>query len=321
MKRWISFVLPLAGLALFAVIVQRTGVDQIVAVFRSADLTRLAFAPVLVGAIVVLRGLRWRIIMGGVGLDYSLSRATTVWAIGFFAAAVTPAKAGDAVRAFYVRADTNRSFGEAFLTVFVDRLWDLMFILASGLVTILVFSHRYAEVPSLWLVVAVTIVIGLVAILVTKRSLMIRLLKPLFGALVPDSYKNRFSLNFHSFYDSLQDYARPGRRHVGVLGITLVSWGLIFTLAWYIADLLGIDVSLSFIFLIMPIVTLVELVPVSVSGLGTREATVMYFFSAIGLANVEAVGFSIAYLIVGTYLTSLLGFIFWLRHPIRLRGQ
>ena len=112
-----------------------------------------------------------------------------------------------------------------------------------------------------------------------------------------------------------------GRHLLGVLLLTLVSWSLIFTFAWYIADVLRIDVPLSYIFLIMPIVTLVELVPVSVSGLGTREATVIYFFSVVGLGSVEAVGFSIAYLIVGTYLTSLVGFFFWLRNPIRLRGQ
>ncbi len=321
MRRVLSFTLPAIGLVLFAVIVQRTGVGRITAVFRSADPLGLALAPLLVIVIMMIRGLRWRVIMRGVGIDYSFWRATAVWTVGFFASSVTPAKAGDAVRAFYVRADTNRSFGEAFLTVFVDRLWDLLFVLGSGLLTVLVFSRHYAQIPSLWLVMAVALFIAAIAVVATNRPMMKRLLRPLFGALVPETYRERFALNFHSFYDSLQSYARH-RGRIAVVGLmTLVCWALIFTLAWYIARVLGIDVPLRYVFLIMPIVTLVELVPISVSGLGTREATVIYFFSVIGLDRVEAVGFSIAYLLIGTYLMSVVGFILWLRHPIELRGR
>jgi len=311
----------MAGLALFAFIVWKTGVRQILDVFAAADPVRLALSPLFILLIMIVRGIRWRVIMRGVGIDYSVARATAVWTIGFFASAVTPAKAGDAVRAFYVRADSGRSFGEAFLTVFVDRLWDLLFVLGGGLITLVVFSRRYIEIPSFWLVIGATLMIAAVAVVATNRTAMKKLLQPLFGLLVPAQYKERFSLNFHSFYDSLQSYRGQGARHLTVFLMTLLCWALIFTFAWFIADLLGIDVSVGYVFLIMPIVTLVELVPISVSGLGTREATVIYFFSVIGLGSVEAVGFSISYLILGTYLTALIGFFLWLKNPIQLHGD
>ena len=55
---------------------------------------------------------------------------------------------------------------------------------------------------------------------------------------------------------------------------TLLCWALIFTLAVYVARILSIPVRAGFIVLIMPIVTLVELIPFSIAGLGTRDATV-----------------------------------------------
>jgi hypothetical protein len=70
----------------------------------------------------------------------------------------------------------------------------------------------------------------------------------------------------------------------------------------------------------MPMVTLVEIIPVSVSGIGTREATVIFFFSAVGIGSAQAVAFSVGYLIAGTYLTALAGFIAWLANPAKL-GQ
>ena len=96
---------------------------------------------------------------------------------------------------------------------------------------------------------------------------------------------------------------------------------LIFCLAVYVARLLSLPVSAGYVALIMPVVTLVELIPFSVSGLGTRDATVIYFFAVVGAGAAEAVGFSIVYLLIGTYLTALAGFFLWLRHPVKWRAE
>ena len=54
---------------------------------------------------------------------------------------------------------------------------------------------------------------------------------------------------------------RRKRRAVVMAFLTLMGWSLIFLLAVYVARLLAIPVHASFIVLIMPIVTLVELIP------------------------------------------------------------
>lgn len=318
MRSALSLLLPLIGLALFVVIVAGTGVDRIVEVFRSADPRAMALTPLIIVLILFMRGVRWRLILRGLGVDMPLGRATAVWCIGFFASSVTPAKSGDALRAVYVRRDSGRSYGEAFLSVFVDRLWDLIFILLAGIITVPIFSRRYTEMPSAWIVVGSAVALGAVIYAGTQRGVMQRLLRPLFGILVPQRFRAAFSLNFHSFYDGLRAYAGAGAHHLAVALLTLVCWGLIFLLAWVIAWAMHINVSFAFIALIMPIVTLAELLPVSISGLGTREATVVYFFAAVGVGRAPAVGFSIAYLLIGTYLTALIGFLLWLRHPVRL---
>ncbi len=318
MRKILSFLLPFLGLSLFVYIVGRTGLDNITGIIRDADARLLPLAPVLVVAIILVRGLRWRILMRVVDIDYSLWRSAKVWTIGFFAASVTPAKAGDTLRAFYVREDTGRTFGEAFLTVFIDRMWDLMFVLALGVVSVLVFSRFYMEIPSGWIVLTASLGIAVCVYLATRRALMRRLLKPMFDALVPNKYKETFSLNFNTFYDSLALYRHDRGAMVLAFLLTVLVWALVFLLAYYITVLFGIDVDLKYVVLIMPIVTLVELIPISVSGLGTRDATVIYFFSVVGISSAAAVGFSIGYLFIGTYLTALAGFLMWLRHPVKL---
>lgn len=321
MRRWLSILLPFIGLAMFAYIVARTGPDKILAMFEYADRPLLLISPVFLFAIVLLRGIRWRYLMRVLDIEYSLARSCTVWTIGFFASAVTPGKVGDAVRALYVNNETRATFGEAILTVFIDRLWDLVTILVAGMVTVILFSHYYIEVPSVWILVGGALAVIAVIYMMLRRNLVRRVLKPLFNIFVPERYKDRLSMSFHSFYDSLHAYRRSAREVTVVMALTLVSWGVIFLFAYYVTRLLRIDVSPGYMVLIMPIVTLVELLPVSVSGLGTRDATVIYFFSLVGVPSAAAVGFSIAYVLIGTYVVALLGFAFWLRNPIGLGGD
>jgi uncharacterized protein (TIRG00374 family) len=316
MKKTLSILMPLVGLSIFAWIVLRTGPDRILAILADMDRGMLIWAPFLIVAIALARGLRWWYVMRCVGIHYGLRRSTMVWMIGFFGSAITPAKAGDAIRAVYVRNDTGRSMGEALLTVFVDRLWDLGFILMAGIVSAVVFSRRYIAIPSAPLLLAGVVLIAFAAIVMTRRNVVRAFLKPLFSVLVPARQREGLAANFHTFYDALRVYGSDRRRALAMAGMTLLGWALIFLLAVYVARLLRIPVDAGYIVLIMPIVTLVELIPFSISGLGTRDATVMYFFAAVGVGSAEAVGFSIAYVLLGTYLTALVGYTLWLRSPI-----
>jgi hypothetical protein len=320
MKKWISLLLPLVGLAIFAWIVRGTGVTRILETYRQIDPKRLIIFPFFTVFVLAIRGYRWWLLLRLVGIPYSMWRSTVVWAIGFFAASVTPGKVGDAVRALYVARETGRGFGESFLTVFMDRLMDLVVVLVFGVVTVFIFSSRHTDVPSFWLIIAASAGILALVYFVLHRSLMRKFFGPVFKMLTPAKYRGQLSAEVASFYDSLGLYARHWKVTACAALLTFVFWAGIVVLAYTVARTLGIAVSFGYIALIMPIVTVVELIPVSVSGIGTREATVIFFFSAVGIGSAEAVAFSVGYLIAGTYLTALAGFIAWLANPAKL-GQ
>jgi len=99
LKKLLTALMPLVGLSIFAVIVYRTGFHRIMATLTAINPRDLVWAPLLVLAIMLVRGARWHYVIRSLGIEYGLARSATVWAIGFFASSVTPAKAGDAVRA------------------------------------------------------------------------------------------------------------------------------------------------------------------------------------------------------------------------------
>jgi uncharacterized protein (TIRG00374 family) len=320
MSRWLSYILPFIGLAIFIYIISGTGVGNILETFRNVNPLHLIPFPIFTLFILLIRGFRWQVLLRMVGIPYTMWRSTAVWSIGFFAAAITPGKVGDAIRVLYVSKDTEKNFGECFLTVFIDRLMDLVTVVLFGMVTTVLFSYYYIEIPSLWIIFLAIFGFFVLLLAAMSRRLMRKIIRPIFNILVPKKYKDQMSLNFNSFYDSLKMYIKKWKGTLYVLILTFMYWALVFCLAWYVTYMLKIEISLGYLFIIMPMVTLVELIPISISGLGTREAAAIYFFSVVGISSAYAVSFSITYLIMGTYLTSFVGFIFWLRNPVKLRG-
>jgi len=134
MRRWLSTGLPAVGFVLFAVLLWRSDPKQILANMANIPPHRLLAFPLITLLIIWIRGLRWRILLQIQGIAYSQRRAAEVWTIGFFASAVTPGKLGDAVRACYVSREKGRDFGESFLSVFVDRLLDMLVILVMSII-------------------------------------------------------------------------------------------------------------------------------------------------------------------------------------------
>jgi uncharacterized protein (TIRG00374 family) len=321
MKRWVPLVLPVIGLGIFVWIIRGIGVGNVVDTFRGVDPRKLLIFPPFTAFILLMHGLRWQYLMRMIGVDYSLWRSTMVWAIGFFGASVTPAKVGDALRAYYLSQDTDRSFAESFLTVVIDRLLDVIVMLVFGVVAVFVFSYYYIHLPSVWIVIVGTAAIFVLIYLLLHRQLMKKLLGPFFRTLAPAKYREELSLHFNSFYDALAVYLRGWKRTSVGFVYTLLFWAAVALLAYMVVRILDIDVSLRYIILMLPMMALVEIIPISISGLGTREAAVIYFFSVVGIGSTKAVAFSLMYLFMGTYLVAFVGLVAWLAMPSRLRRK
>ncbi len=316
MPKWVSYLLPMVGIVLFVYILAVTGPARILATVQEIDPWSLLIFPLFTFAIILIRGLRWWYILRILKIDYPFWRCCYIWTIGFFASAVTPGKLGDAVRSFYVSRDTSRNLGDGFLTVFIDRLMDLVVILVFSMISVIVFSHAYIQLSSAWVFLLASVLVLAAIALTLKRALMRALLAPLFRFFVPQRFRDRMSAGFHSFYDSLDAFLRVRWPTLGVLALTVAYWLLVFVLVYCITRALGLNVSLSYITLVIPIVTIVEFLPISISGLGTREAALIYFLGVIGITRPEAVAFSLVYLLFGTYATALVGLLFWLRSPV-----
>jgi len=305
------------GIAVFLVILVNLDTRAILTALLSVNYYYLIAALLVNGLIVVIKAKKWKIIVDSIRSGFSLWQSIIGFLVGFSLSTLTPAKVGDAARFLYVRNESCTT-GMALSTVVIDRIIDLVLLFAFGIIAMIAFSIiRGVEILSggLLLVLAGAIVFGIYAI--SRKNYMEKILRPFFGVFVPPRYRNQVSGYFNDFYSGLEQFLASPGKVIRCLVAGIVSWLLAVVYAVLLGMSIGIDVG-YYMFLVIPIISVVDLLPISVSGIGTRDATLLYLFGIIGIAPETVVAFSILYLVFSYWFIALVGLLFWFLYPVPL---
>jgi glycosyltransferase 2 family protein len=106
---------------------------------RTWELVRSASPALLLAAFVVyyltfpLRSLRWSLVLRNVGTHVKYGDATEILFLSWFVNCLVPAKLGDLYRAYLLRASYAASISKTVGTIFLERVADLVVILALAL--------------------------------------------------------------------------------------------------------------------------------------------------------------------------------------------
>jgi len=302
--------LALIGIALFLYILFSIGPIAVVESLVKLDLFLFAFVVMLLPPILLLKGFKQQILVNCLHKKISLAESTKIWLIGFFFATITPAKAGDFLRALYLRNSVGLNFGAGLVVTAVERIFDLLFLFLAALLGLIVFSLHYGIDKSIVFVLSFFLIIFLIGLFVlTRKKWVAFLLKPVFNFLLPEKFREKSRVGFDDFYGAMQAMVKRKKLIAAVAALTIGSWLLIIVQFFLIAASLHLPVSFQFILSVMPAILLIEVLPISFAGIGTRDATAIFFLSFAAVSAAESVSFSLTILAMNL-LTALIGVIF-----------
>ena len=313
----LSRLLPVFGVILFVYIILNSHPTKLLQAVSGINPFYMAVALPFSAVILCMKGLKWRMIMRISGIDYPLKSSIRVWSIGMFAGIVTPGRIGDLIRAFYLNKQ-HKSFGRCVSTVIIDRIIDISIIFVFAIAGILLFSGMlghsvYMEVM-LFFMVAYFIVLYAAA----KKNLTGFMLRPIYGFFFSGKHRKKLSAGFNDFYDTVAMMRKNMAGTLLVCALTLLIWAVSVFQIQLVALSLGIKLDYFFLLAIMSMAVMIELVPVSVSGMGTRDAFFIFALGNIGIVREYAVVFSIFYLFI-YWLTAAVGLVFWFREPVKIK--
>jgi uncharacterized protein (TIRG00374 family) len=269
---------------------------------------------------LALKGYKWRVLVKTYSVDFPLLKAISYWLIGFVIGIITPGRMGDMARSYYLKG--RLPLGKALTTVIVDRVLDvfvLFFLSIFGIIsfiTLYTFEFTYSPFLLLFSVILPGFIIMLY--ILSRKEFVVRLVRPFFKRIVSEKYKKGATKIFHDFYSGLNILKKKKTSVIYSFLVAIFSWLLIFFQTYVLSLSLNVGLSLVFIASILPVITLLDILPISFSGIGTRDAAMIFFFSFISLSAETAVFFSLLILVFNYFISATIGFILWVKNPIKL---
>jgi hypothetical protein len=262
----------------------------------------------LLGVIFVLgiKSYRWRLLIQNEGASYSAYKGFAAYMASDAVGIVTPGRIGEIARLYYLREESDISFYSAFKTIVSDRIFDFTMLGWFGLSGMMFYFKTFGDHPGLYYALGVLLLVVL-AYVVTIRFLAFIL-----------RYKKVSRLPVIRFiYESFLAVTRKQAFRMWL--ITILAYFMYFGFSWLIMISLHLTPSYMDVVFIMSIMSLSTIIPLSVAGFGTREATLVLLFSYYGLASETAISFSLMHFTAFFLWGGLIGLVFWILMPISIQ--
>jgi hypothetical protein len=308
--------LKLLGIILFVFILTKIDLNSFFRLLKNINVFYFILAAFMAAPILIIKAYRWNYIKRTQKIDYRLSDSILMYGSGLYIGLLTPGRIGDFIKVIYLKNDGN-STGKSFVSVFVDRLADISFLFLVGYFGMFFFS-QYLKQQIIFITLLVAFSFIILFMLFIKRKFFKKLTKKLFNFFIPNKHKEKIKINFNEFY---YDLRKIRLKTIGVVFfITIAGWIVYFIQMFLIAKSIGVDISFFTMALFSCIAGLITLIPVSISGIGTRDLMMIFLFSLIGIGKEYAVAVSILILSMNLVM-ALIGLFCWLKKPIKIKSE
>jgi uncharacterized protein (TIRG00374 family) len=270
------------SIGLLAVLFAQTDASSLLNALRRASLPWLGVAVTLYFVMILASAWRWNLLLAAQRVSVSAWMLVRSFLVATFFNNLLPSNiGGDVIR---IRDTTlpAGSIGRATAIVAVDRAMGLLGLLlvaaVSGTlaVTAVAGPSLPVKLPVLWLAFSVATIGFLV--LLTAPEIILTLLGHV-------RFLNRdgIVMRVRKLVDMMLTFKAQPVALLSCFAGALVAQGVLVGFYVAIARSLDIPISPLHLAVVVPVSFVVQLLPVSVNGLGVREATFTYYFAALHL--------------------------------------
>lgn len=301
----------LFGLILFAIILSRINLGEIFQNIKNIKISYLIFAILLLFPMFFNKALCWNYIKRKQGIKYNLKDSFLMYCSGLYIGLLTPGRLGEVSKALYLKKD-GYSLGKSMVSVVLDRITDfaflLIFLFFGSLFLLTLFQKQI-----LIILIGALISIGLFIVFL-KIGLIKWGLDKLFNIFIPLKYQKSWKINFQDFINDLRIYKL--KNYLIIFLITTFSWVFYYLQMYILAK--GININIPFLYLAVSVTVagFITLIPVSISGIGTRDIALILLFSPFLIAKEQVIAYS-ALILLMVIWGALVGLVCWLIKPIK----
>lgn len=258
---------------------------------------------------------RWNYLKKNQGINYRFKDSFLIYNGSFFFSAITPGHLGDLIKATYLKKD-GYSIGKSLVSVILDRLADVSFLFLVGYLSMFFFAKFF--IKYIILLSCLILIVATVAYFFNRKKLPKIIVGKILKFIIPAKYQKSWHLSCQDFINGFKAY--PLKIYLNLFLITVANWLLYYLAFFLMAKSIGVNVPLIFLSMSITIATLATLIPISIAGLGTRDAVLLLLLSLFKVSPEKIIGLSVLYLLL-LLATVTLGFVCWLKKPLKFTSK
>lgn len=250
----------------------------------------------------LMSAFKWEMLLKADGIDVGLWRLTRSYLIGTFFNLFLPSSiGGDAYRIYDVSKRSSRA-AEGFASVFADRFTGFLAIAAWGLVFSLLGIRRLQEPRIILIPAAVFAMMVAMVWLLLQQRLLLWGLRLFHMDRIP-----KLQDFVRKFLNSIATYRNNKALLVKTLSISLAFQFLVIVIVWMMGLTLGFSTGILPFAIFIPLITLIEALPISIYGIGVRDGAYVFFFTQVGVAREAALSLAMLYLAINFVYAAVFG--------------
>ena len=298
--------LPLIGIILLVYLIYSLGLEDIKNAFLSIHPIFIILSLSLTVPRIFIRNYSWQIILKEQKINISYWNSLKIFLIGFFYCSMTPGFVGHVIRIPYMKEYTNEPYGKLFINTLIEvlvRTYALYTIIIIGLIVLIQQTKLIFNLVLLWIFVIIIPIIIVIYFLEKHRGEKTFLI--LIKYFIPKSFKQDLKTFVTTFY---KDFPRFRKLIIPYI-IGGFTWILIFFQEYFIVIALNLDIPFFDFLCFISIANVIGFVPITVAGMGTRDATAVFIFTTLyPVTGAEILVVSLLGFILTDVFTGLIGF-------------
>ena len=300
--------LPLIGIGIFVYLLFKLNISNIFKEVSNADVRFLLIALFFVFISFFTSTLKWFIIARKQKINVPFYEAFKINVISGFYGFVTPSRLGSIIRVEYLKRFNKNRLGKGISNYIIEKILDVSSLFLLVLISSFVLRDMLSITYFHYALAGLLIVLFFVFVFRDEERSR-NILRFFYFKFLPKKIKETAKDGFYSFYEDM-----PERKYFVLFSIfNIINWLILYSIFFFIALSVGIKIPFIYFLLFMPITTFVGQIPITINGLGTREAVMISLFGFLGINATKIFSMSLINLVINGILPASIGMLLILR--------
>ncbi len=303
-RRYWKSALRIIGIIIFLVILAKVDLNALIKELRRLNVFFLIIAISFTFPVFLIRAYKLKIFLKSYKIDESVFYLLKASFISRFFSVITPGQLGDFVKVFYIKKG-KRKYVDVIQATFLDRLFDVGLIFVTGLLSTF-FVKDIIPSQLVYLSFGGIIIVVFLFLFKKPRYFFAKIL----GRFIPDKLKKIFKG---------KGFKVPSKPTL-IKGFLLAIISLLFLILrfFFLSEALHLKVNFIYVTFVFIIMSLATYLPISVAGLGTKDAVLIFFLQQAGNTKESVLSLSLLLSILW-FISSIIGFILFQIDPVDIK--